>query len=126
MKAVATCLHRGLQASAGTLLEATDHTGDINKYCGLLNYFQPFSSCTLYLSTLGYFTVSPGESLRVSWTCICGVGNAPTVDPITGACTPCPAGAKPVKTTGRGSGASRNRVQQAGRCGVPGAWLGKR
>ena len=80
----------------GELLEAMDVTSTVNSYCSFSTYGQPFSSCGLYTQS-GYPNVETGQTLRLSWTCICGVGNAPTVDPITGACTQCSAGARLVK-----------------------------
>jgi len=83
-----------LQALAGELLDAVDVTSAVNKNCAQGNLTQPFSSCGVHTSSYG-LVPGQGQSLRVSWTCICGAGNAPTVDPITGACTQCLAGAKP-------------------------------
>ena len=92
---------RGPQALNGGLLDAKDITGGVQTFCQLVAGFVPSSYCPLN-ATSGFYYTAPGDSLRVSWSCICGAGDAPTVDPITGACTPCPAGAKAFERTGRG------------------------
>ena len=77
------------QALAGAVLTATDVSSTIATHCDLAD---GQSQCLLQLPYIGYDLPS-GQTLRVDYTCICGKGNAPGVDPVTGACTPCTAGA---------------------------------
>ena len=96
----------------GNLLEATDIGANISTYCALSS---SLPSCIVELSTYAY-TIPAGQSVRIDWTCICGVGNDPTVDPTTGACTPCVAGAAPAQK--RGSVRTRSRVWVGSNAGV--------
>ncbi len=114
-----------LQALVGELLDAKDIASDITAYCEQYPFGQPFNSCGVYTdNNNGFYAVGTGHSLRISWTCICGVGDAPTVDPITGACTQCPAGANAASRIGRlgGPGAGRGQVQEARDSKVLGLW----
>ena len=74
------------QAMVGGLFTASDARTAVSNDCGLS---AGLSSCTVNISA--YATT--GQSIRIGWTCVCGVGDNPTVDPISGACTTCPAGA---------------------------------
>ena len=80
-----------LQALAGAVLTATDISDQVSSYCGLTS---GVSSCTIGTAyDYGGYVVPAGQTLRVDYTCLCGAGNAPPVDPVSGACTPCTAGA---------------------------------
>ncbi len=77
------------QAQAGAVLAATDVSAAVSSNC-TLDVGVP--TCNISTTTPGY-ALTAGQTLRVDWTCICGQGNAPAMDPVTGACTPCMAGA---------------------------------
>ena len=83
-----------MQALVGGLTSSTDVTNSIRDYC---NLDQDTSYCPVPILN---FNMTATQSLRVSWTCICGVGNDPTIDPTTGVCTPCLAGASPAWAQG--------------------------
>ena len=76
------------QALVGGLFDAIDAGTNISADC---NLYTGLSTCNVNIATY----VPADQSMRVSWTCICGVGDDPAVDPVTGACTPCAAGAAP-------------------------------
>ncbi len=91
------------QALVGGLFDATDVGTNISTDCGLYN---GLSTCDVPVSTY----VQAEQSLRISWTCICSVGDDPTVNPVTGACTPCIAGA----ATTQGLGSVTGQVGSSG------------
>ena len=103
---------RRMQALVGDLISATDVAAALTTDCTLA---RGQSFCNVKVSD--YVTMA--QSIRISWTCICGLGMDPTVDPITGACTPCKPGATPVPDIRRSS-ERRSKSFLSGR--QPWAW----